>query len=68
MNNHGKQIRSKNDCLLGYRARLKGKPALAVGKPLGDGEIKVLGYLLLEDLKKEITTGPWIDLDNCIIS
>ncbi len=53
---------------MGYRARLKGEPALAVGKPQGDGEIKVLGYLLLEDLKKEITTGPWINLDNCIIS
>ena len=68
MNGCTKQIRSKNDCLLGYRAKLKGAPALAVGKPQGDGEIKVLGYLLLEDLTKEITTGPWINLDNCIIS
>ena len=68
MKGHEKQIRSGNDYLMGYRARLKGEPALAVGKPQGDGEIKVLGYLLLEDLTKEITTGPWINLDKCIVS
>lgn len=60
------QMRTRNNALYGYRAILGGKRALALMKTMGDGELVCMDYVFLEDLEKDLTAGPCIQLENFI--
>ena len=60
------QMRTRNNALYGYRAMLDGKRALALMKNMGDGELACMDYIFLEDLEKDLTAGPCIQLENFI--
>lgn len=68
MRKDARQLRTSNDRgLLGYRAKKGGKDCIAVmngkGQELTE-HWKCLGYIFLDELQKNVRSGPFIDLDN----